>query len=147
MREVKPALDRDGVRLVAVGIGYPEVGREFCELTGFDPTLLYADPENVLYKALSLDKSVASLAFSPQTPFALANRLAQGRFDDLAEALKRFSFPTPPSHSGRPHESYLGTKSLPRGLLCEASAGRGWTMTRNSDPRRLPSLNLTTCDP
>jgi hypothetical protein len=34
MRDVKPALDKDGIKLVAVGIGYPEIGREFCELTG-----------------------------------------------------------------------------------------------------------------
>jgi len=96
MRDVKPALDKDGIKLVAVGIGYPEIGREFCELTGFDPTLLYADPENVMYEALELEKSVASLAFSPQTPFSLANRVVQGRFQDLSKALQSWKVWIPP---------------------------------------------------
>ena len=46
-----------------------------------------------MYEALKLEKSVASLAFSPQTPFSLANRVVQGRFQDLSKALQR-SFPT-----------------------------------------------------
>jgi len=46
-----------------------------------------------MYEALELEKSVASLAFSPQTPFSLANRVVQGRFQDLSKALQR-SLPT-----------------------------------------------------
>lgn len=34
MKELKPTLDQEGIRLVAIGIGYPEIGKEFCEHTG-----------------------------------------------------------------------------------------------------------------
>lgn len=35
MKELKPTLDQEGIRLVAIGIGYPEIGKEFCQHTGW----------------------------------------------------------------------------------------------------------------
>lgn len=96
MRELKPKLDEQGVRLVCVGIGIPEVAREFCELTGFDANYLYADPENAAYTALELEKNVRALAFSPKTPFSLARRFLDGQSGDLVKALRTWKPWIPP---------------------------------------------------
>ena len=55
-RSVKPLLDEAGVRLVAIGIGTPERAKEFCAHVDFPEACLYADPENVAYDALKLNK-------------------------------------------------------------------------------------------
>jgi hypothetical protein len=52
---VKPLLDAEGVRLVAIGIGTAERAKEFCAHVGFPEECLYADPENVAYDALKLN--------------------------------------------------------------------------------------------
>lgn len=96
MRELKPKLDQQNVRLVCVGIGIPEVGRDFCQHTGFDPNFLYADPDNVAYEALELEKNVRALAFSPKTPFSLAKRFLDGRSGDLITALQKWKVWIPP---------------------------------------------------
>mmetsp|Transcript_49687 Transcript_49687/g.121320 ORF Transcript_49687/g.121320 Transcript_49687/m.121320 type:complete len:145 (-) Transcript_49687:139-573(-) len=96
MRELKPKLDQQGVRLVAVGIGIPEVGREFCEHTGFDPEFLFADPDNAAYEALELENTVRALAFNPKTPFSLARRFINGEAGDLVNALTKWRPWIPP---------------------------------------------------
>lgn len=53
---MKPLLDEAGVRLVAIGIGTPERAKEFCAHVGFPEACLYADPDNVAYDALKLNK-------------------------------------------------------------------------------------------
>lgn len=44
------------MRLVAIGIGTPERAKEFCAHVGFPEACLYADPDNVAYDALKLNK-------------------------------------------------------------------------------------------
>jgi len=75
------------------------VGLEFCDLTSFPPSNLYADPTNAVYTALNLEKSVQALFFSPKTPLSLANRVLQGRFGDLAESLAGWKVWIPPKLS------------------------------------------------
>jgi len=72
--QVNPKLALGGVQLVAVGIGTPERAKEFCELTGFPPSQLLADPENECYDALQLNKGAALTFLRPETPLALAQR-------------------------------------------------------------------------
>ena len=62
---MNPKLARAGIVLVAIGIGTPERAQEFCELTGFPAAQLLADPDNVCYDALQLNKGAITTFFSP----------------------------------------------------------------------------------
>jgi len=93
---VNPKLALGGVQLVAVGIGTPERAKEFCELTGFPPSQLLADPENECYDALQLNKGAALTFLRPETPLALAQRAISGETVDLQEALRTWKAWIPP---------------------------------------------------
>jgi hypothetical protein len=51
-RDVKPTLDANGVKLIAVSIGTVDRAKEFVRETEFPIECLYADPENKCYDAL-----------------------------------------------------------------------------------------------
>jgi len=59
-----------------VGIGTVERGREFCAHVEFPVEALLCDPDNVAYSALGLKFGVADTFFNPETPYAIARRLA-----------------------------------------------------------------------
>jgi len=96
---VNPLLARDGVRLVAIGIGTPERAQEFCEVTGFPPDQLLADPGNAIYDALQLNKGALLTFLRPETPLALAKRAMSGNTADLKEALETWKPWIPPKLS------------------------------------------------
>ena len=73
-RDVKPRLDEAECKLLAVGIGTPEIAREFCEHVGFPAASLYADPENAAYTALGLKKGLQTI-FTIDTSFSVLKRL------------------------------------------------------------------------
>mmetsp|Transcript_18969 Transcript_18969/g.56881 ORF Transcript_18969/g.56881 Transcript_18969/m.56881 type:complete len:110 (-) Transcript_18969:251-580(-) len=79
-RDVLPVLrgGKPPAKLVAVGIGTAERGREYCEHVGLPAEALLCDPENAAYDALGLKKGVATTFFTVDTPFAILDR-AQGR--------------------------------------------------------------------
>jgi len=93
---VKPVLDQIGVKLVAIGIGTPSRGAEFCAHTGFPPEVLFSDPENTAYSALKMNKGVAQTFFRPETPLALAQRFLDGRAKDLTDTLANWKVWIPP---------------------------------------------------
>jgi len=95
-RDVKPRLDEAECKLLAVGIGTPERGREFCEHVGFPAASLYADPENEAYTALGLKKGVQTTLFSIDTPLAILKRAQQDGATDLLAATSRWKPWIPP---------------------------------------------------
>lgn len=93
---MKPVLDEMGVKLIAIGIGPPERGAEFCKHTGFPAQCLFSDPENSAYSALKMNRGIATTFFRPETPLALAKRVVDGRSKDLTDALKQWKIWIPP---------------------------------------------------
>ena len=93
---MNPKLARAGIVLVAIGIGTPERAQEFCELTGFPAAQLLADPDNVCYDALQLNKGGITTFFRPETPLALASRVVSGDTADLSDALRTWKAWIPP---------------------------------------------------
>lgn len=93
---MKPLLDKEGVRLIAIGIGTAERAKEFCAHVGFPEECLYADPENVAYDALQLNSGIGSTFFRPETPLALLRRVFDGKTGDLGNALSRWQVWIPP---------------------------------------------------
>lgn len=99
LRDIKPRLDDAQVRLIAVGIGTPERGVEFCDHIGFPRESLYSDPQNVCYDALGLYKSASRTFFNQATPYAILSRLQTDGAKDLKEALSRWKPWIPPDLS------------------------------------------------
>mmetsp|Transcript_9454 Transcript_9454/g.18969 ORF Transcript_9454/g.18969 Transcript_9454/m.18969 type:complete len:138 (-) Transcript_9454:83-496(-) len=85
-----------GVKLVAIGIGTPSRGGEFCEHTGFPAANLYSDPDNQVYSALQMNAGVFQTFFRPETPLALAQRVVEGRAKDLSDTLRSWKIWIPP---------------------------------------------------
>ena len=96
-KEVIPVLSTTDVKLACVGIGTYERSQEFVELTEFPSKYLYVDPDNAVYDALDLVKSVKNTFFDQRTPLSLAKRFATpGKSDDLIEALSTWKPWIPP---------------------------------------------------
>lgn len=92
-----PVLATTDVKLACVGIGTYERSQEFTELTKFPDKFLYADPENTIYDALKLEKSIKNTFFDQRTPLSLVKRFkTPGRSEDLIEALSTWKPWIPP---------------------------------------------------
>jgi len=96
MRDALPPLRDAGVSLRCVGIGTLPVARDFCDHIGFDPELLYTDPENAAYDALGLKKGLKDTFFNIETPRAILKRVQEGAADDLLRATARWKPVIPP---------------------------------------------------
>lgn len=86
---------------MAVGIGTPGKGRLVADHVGCDSTKLFADPDNVLYDALSLNSGLQRTFFSPSTPYAILDRLTSSGMGDLNGVLGKWgdAFILPPKQS------------------------------------------------
>lgn len=84
------------MKLLAVGIGTPERGAEFCDHVGFYPENLVTDPDNAAYDALGLKAGLQDTFFNPETPYAILDRVQTGRIGDLVGALGRWKPWIPP---------------------------------------------------
>ena len=84
-----------------MGIGTPGKGRLVADHVGYDSTKPFADPDNVLYGALSLNSGLQRTFFSPSTPFAILDRLTSNDMGDLNGVLGKWSdaFILPPKQS------------------------------------------------
>ena len=74
---------------MAVSIGTPERAKAFVEETGFPVERLYADPNNVCYDRLKLNRSLKNFS-QKSTPEALAARWNKDGAKDLFDVLKRW---------------------------------------------------------
>lgn len=99
LRDLKPQLDDGGVQLVAVSIGTPERGVEFCDHVDFPRECFFADPTAITFDALKLEKSVSRTFFNPATPQAILKRLQKDGAKDLVAATKRWKPWIPPEQS------------------------------------------------
>ena len=90
-----PALDARGIDLIAVSIGTPERATEFVNETGFPAANLYADPDNVCYDALKLNKELKNFS-QKSTPEMLMERWNKDGAKDLIGVLKRWKPWIPP---------------------------------------------------
>ncbi len=94
--DILPDLDAAGVPLYLVSIGVPEKARAFCELTGFPPGRLLADPTASVYGALDLERGVGAAFLSPTTPAAIGSEIAGGGGASLAASLRAWVPYLPP---------------------------------------------------
>jgi len=99
LTRILPDLKRANAKLVAVGIGTPERGIEFCDHIGFPRECLYSDPESVCYAALGLYKSASRTFVNPATPYAILRRLQTDGAQDLRKVLGRWKAWIPPDLS------------------------------------------------
>lgn len=77
-----------------ISIGKPEVGASLCYHLGLKDgeNFIYADPENLLYNELDLNKGVDVTFFNPATPFAIKDRLfKKDGMKELNEVLGKWS--------------------------------------------------------
>lgn len=98
-RDVVPPLSETSdptVKLITVGIGNVDRGREFCRHVGFPEDLLYCDPENAAYDALGLKKGVQTTFFTIDTPLSILARAQKDNAKDLLAATKRWKPWLPP---------------------------------------------------
>ena len=84
------------VVIAAVGIGTAERAREFCVENNFPNDILYADPENVCYDGLRLNKGITRTFFSVATPFAIRRRIEDDGAALLRDILPRWKPWLPP---------------------------------------------------
>ena len=82
--------------VVAVGIGTAARAKEFCREIDFPTEHLYADPENVCYDSLRLNKGVVRTFFSVATPFAMRRRIEDDGAALLRDILPRWKPWLPP---------------------------------------------------
>ena len=75
MQRRRAELEGKGVGLYAVGIGTSEKAKLVANHVGYSSTNLLADPDNVLYDALSLNAGLQRTFFNPATPYAILDRL------------------------------------------------------------------------
>lgn len=88
---VLPKLKDQNIKLYLIGMGPPDRGLEFSELTEFPADRLIADPENVTYDRLHLKKSGPFWTFfDPRTPFTLAKRAFNGGLGSTFHALSNW---------------------------------------------------------
>jgi len=84
---------------VAVGIGTPERGVDFCDHVGFPKACLYSDPTSGTYEALGLYKSVQQTFLDPATPRAILKRIQKDGAKELVSATRRWKPWIPPESS------------------------------------------------
>ena len=91
-------LEGKGVGLYAVGIGTSEKAQLVANHVGYSSTNLLADPDNVLYDALSLNAGLQRTFFNPATPYAILDRLTSQKMGDLNNVLGKWgdAFIIPP---------------------------------------------------
>ena len=91
-------LEGRGVGLYAVGIGTSEKAQLVANHVGYSSTNLLADPDNILYDALSLNSGLQRTFFNPATPYAILDRLTSRKMGDLNAVLGRWgdAFIIPP---------------------------------------------------
>lgn len=81
----------NGVALVLVSIGKPEVGQKLLKHLEVKKgeEWIFVDPENTLYDALKLNKGIKTTFFSIETPFAFRDRILgfNGRRDGMKDLL------------------------------------------------------------
>lgn len=89
--DVLPKLKDQNIQLYLVGMGPPERGLEFSDLTKFPASQLIADPENVTYDRLQLKKSGPFWTFfDPRTPITLVKRAFNGGLGSTFHALSNW---------------------------------------------------------
>ena len=98
MQRRRAELEGKGVGLYAVGIGTSEKAQLVANHVGYSTDKLLADPENVLYDALSLNSGLQRTFFNPATPYAILDRLTSRKMGDLNSVLGRWgdAFIIPP---------------------------------------------------
>jgi len=101
-RDLKPQLDKQGVKLFLVSIGTYERSKDFVRVTGFPAENLLVDPENVTYTALGLYKNVQKTFFDINTPLAIKKRMDEKRMGDLQTVLSKWEPWLPP----KPDQAY-----------------------------------------
>lgn len=77
-----------------ISIGKPEVGFNLCQHLGVTngSSFVFADPENVFYDELDLNRGIAETFFNPATPFAIKDRLfKKDGMKELNEVLGKWS--------------------------------------------------------
>jgi len=76
-----------------VSIGKPEVGKQLIEHLSIKngEDFIFADPENIVYNDLYLNKGLQATFFNPATPLALGNRLLNSNTKELIEVLKKWT--------------------------------------------------------
>ena len=84
--------------MYAVGIGTSEKAKLVADHVGYSSDKLLADPENVLYDALSLNSGLQRTFFNPATPYAILDRLTSRKMGDLNDVLGKWgdAFIIPP---------------------------------------------------
>jgi hypothetical protein len=90
-REVEMLVESN-IKLIVIGIGKPSVGKELIthlQIPNGDQ-FVFADPENILYDRLDLNRGVPSTFFSIATPLALGDRFLKGDTKDLGEVLEKW---------------------------------------------------------
>ena len=87
--------------LYAVGIGTSEKANLVANHVGYSTDKLFADPDNVLYDALSLNAGLQRTFFNPATPYAILDRLTSRKMGDLNNVLGKWgdAFIIPPKQS------------------------------------------------
>ena len=95
-RDVQPTVEKEGCKLLAIGIGTVERANEFCDHVGFRKEILLSDPENAAYDALQLVSGVKDTFFNEATPFAILDRVKDDGAKDLVAALSRWRPWIPP---------------------------------------------------
>ena len=98
MQRRRAELEGKGVGLYAVGIGTSEKALLVADHVGYSSTNLLADPDNVLYDALSLNAGLQRTFFNPATPYAILDRLTSRKMGDLNDVLGKWgdAFIIPP---------------------------------------------------
>ena len=98
MQRRRSELESRGVGLYAVGIGTSEKAKLVADHVGYSSDKLLADPDNVLYDALSLNSGLQRTFFNPATPYAILDRLTSNGMADLNNVLGKWgdAFIIPP---------------------------------------------------
>ena len=87
--------------MYAVGIGTAEKAKLVADHVGYSSTNLLADPDNILYDALSLNSGLQRTFFNPATPYAILDRLTSNSMSDLNSVLGKWgdAFIIPPKQA------------------------------------------------
>lgn len=90
-REVE-RLSEVNIKLIVIGIGKPSVGQELIthlQIPKGDQ-FVFADPGNILYDRLDLNRGIPTTFFNIATPLALGDRLLKGDTKELGEVLEKW---------------------------------------------------------
>lgn len=95
-RDLKPALDEQGVKLFLVSIWTQESAKKFAEATGYPAELLLLDLSSAAYDALGTNKGFKATFLSKETGLALKKRKDTNTMDDLKAVFKTYKMLAPP---------------------------------------------------